>query len=85
MNRSSLRLRLLVGLVLVWTLGAAAIAGLIAIAATIYLCYRFAEGTVGALGESGTNVLVRLSAFILFCIGIQIIWSGYSALAHIAS
>jgi multiple antibiotic resistance protein len=65
-------------------LGAAAIAGVVAIAATIYLCYRFAEGTVGALGESGTNVLVRLSAFILFCIGIEIIWNGYSALAHIA-
>jgi len=58
--------------------------GVVAMAATIYLCYRFAEQTVGALGESGTNVLVRLSAFILFCIGIQIIWSGYSALAHIA-
>ena len=66
-------------------LGAAAFAGVVAIAATIYVCYRFAEGTVGALGESGTNVLVRLSAFILFCIGIEIIWSGYSALAHIAS
>ncbi|MFZ0679077.1 MarC family protein [Candidatus Binatus sp.] len=66
-------------------LGSAAIAGVIAIAATIYLCYRFAEGTVGALGESGTNVVVRLSAFILFCIGIEIIWNGYSALAHIAS
>jgi len=65
-------------------LGAAAIAGVVAIAATIYICYRFAEGTVGALGESGTNVLVRLSAFILFCIGIEIIWNGYSALAHIA-
>ena len=65
-------------------LGGAAIAGLVAIAATIYLCYRFAEGTVGALGEQGTNVLVRLSAFILFCIGIEIIWNGYSALAHIA-
>ena len=65
-------------------LGSAAIAGVLAIAATIYLCYRFAEGTVGALGESGTNVLVRLSAFILFCIGIEIIWNGYSALAHIA-
>jgi multiple antibiotic resistance protein len=63
----------------------AALAGVVAIAATIYLCYRFAEGTVGALGESGTNVVVRLSAFILFCIGIEIIWSGYSALAHIAS
>lgn len=66
-------------------LGAAAIAGVVAIAATIYLCYRFAEETVGALGESGTNVVVRLSAFILFCIGIAIIWNGYGALAHIAS
>jgi multiple antibiotic resistance protein len=66
-------------------LGAAAFAGVVAISATIYVCFRFAEGTVGALGESGTNVVVRLSAFILFCIGIEIIWNGYSALAHIAT
>jgi len=65
-------------------LGAAAVAGLVAIAATVYVCYRFAEGTVGALGDRGTNVLVRLSAFILLCIGIEIIWSGYSALVHVA-
>ena len=65
-------------------LGGAAIAGLAAIAATVYVCYRFAEGTVGALGERGTNVLVRLSAFILLCIGIEIIWSGYSALVRAA-
>ena len=66
-------------------LGAAAFAGLIAIAATIFVCYRFAERTVGALGEEGTNVVVRLSAFILMCIGIGIIWNGYSQLVHIAS
>jgi multiple antibiotic resistance protein len=66
-------------------LGAAAIVGLVAIAATIYVCYRFAEGTVGALGEQGTNVVVRLSAFILMCIGIEIVWNGYSALVRIAS
>lgn len=65
-------------------LGGAAIAGVVAMAATIYVCYRFAEGTVGALGEQGANVVVRLSAFILFCIGIEIIWNGYSALANIA-
>jgi len=65
-------------------LGGAAIAGVIAIAATIYVCYRFAEGTVGALGQQGSNVVVRLSAFILLCIGIEIIWNGYSTLAHIA-
>jgi multiple antibiotic resistance protein len=63
-------------------LGAAAVAGLLAIAATIYVCYRFAEGTVGALGVNGTNVVVRLSAFILLCIGFEIMWNGYSALIH---
>jgi multiple antibiotic resistance protein len=61
-------------------LGMAAIVGLAAISATVFLCYRFADRMVAMLGESGINVLVRLSAFILLCIGIQIIWSGYSAL-----
>ena len=64
-------------------LGGAAVAGLIAIAATIFVCYRFAEDTVGALGERGTDVFVRLSAFILLCIGIGIIWNGYSALVPV--
>ena len=64
-------------------LGAAAVAGLIAIAATIYVCYRFAERTVGVLGDNGTNVLVRLSAFILLCIGIEILWYGYSTLVRV--
>jgi len=61
-------------------LGGGAVAGLLAIAVTIYLCYRFADRIVAALGASGTNVLMRLSAFILLCIGIQIVWNGYSAL-----
>jgi multiple antibiotic resistance protein len=65
-------------------LAGAAVAGLVAIAATIYLCYRFAEETVGALGRDGTDVLVRLSAFILLCIGIEIIWNGYSALVQVS-
>jgi len=64
-------------------LGGAALAGLLAIAATIFLCYRFAERIVSALGERGASVLVRLSAFILLCIGIQIIWNGYRALVGI--
>lgn len=58
----------------------AAVVGLAAIAATIYLCYRYANLIVRKLGAEGTNVLVRLSAFILFCIGIQIVWSGVSVL-----
>jgi multiple antibiotic resistance protein len=66
-------------------LGGAAIAGLIAIAVTIYVCYRFAGRIVAVLGASGTRVLVRLSAFILLCIGIQIVWNGYSALVAITT
>ena len=69
-----------------WTrlaLGGSAIAGIIAIALTIYVCYRFAERIIALLGRSGTNVVVRLSAFILLCIGIQILWAGYSTLTAI--
>ena len=57
-----------------------ALAGVVAIAITIYIAYRFAEGLARALGATGLEVLVRLSAFILMCIGIEIVWNGYSAL-----
>lgn len=42
----------------------------------IYLCYRSANKIVNLLGRLGTMVVLRLSAFILLCIGIQILWSG---------
>lgn len=61
-------------------LGGAAVAGLAAIAVTIFVCYRYADRIISVLGARGTDVMMRLSAFILFCIGIQIIWNGYSAL-----
>jgi multiple antibiotic resistance protein len=57
-----------------------ALAGVLAIAATIYLAYRFAENLAWLLGASGLEVMVRLSAFILMCIGIEIVWNGYTAL-----
>lgn len=60
--------------------GAGGVLGLAAIAASVYLCYRYAERITGFLGQSGTSVLIRLSAFILLCIGISILWAGYSAL-----
>ncbi|HTO41475.1 MAG TPA: MarC family protein [Rhizomicrobium sp.] len=62
-------------------LASGAIAGIIAIVLTIYFCYRSADTIVRVLGKGGTNVLVRLSAFILLCIGIDILWNGIKALA----
>jgi multiple antibiotic resistance protein len=64
-------------------LGGAAVVGAAAIALTVFVCYRFADRMMSILGTSGINVLIRLSAFILLCIGIQIIWSGYSALTAV--
>jgi multiple antibiotic resistance protein len=60
---------------------AGAVAGTVALALTVYLSYRFAQRLVKLLGRDGTQVVVRLSAFILLCIGIQILWSGISELA----
>jgi len=61
-------------------LAGAAVTGILAIAISVYLCYRFAENMVARLGKEGTSVVVRLSAFILLCIGIQILWGGLSTL-----
>lgn len=60
--------------------GAAAVAGLMAMALTVYLVYRSAQATVTRLGETGTAVVTRLSAFIMLCIGIQILWNGWLSL-----
>lgn len=42
----------------------------------IYLCYRYADRLVRRLGTTGTNIMIRLTAFILLAIGTQIIWNG---------
>ena len=63
--------------------GIGAAAGILAIGVSIYLCYRFAPALARLLGTTGLDVMVRLSAFILMCIGIGIIWSGYTALAGV--
>ena len=58
-------------------LGGSAIAGILALSLTVYVCYRFAKRTIALIGGNGINVVVRLSAFILLCIGIQVLWTGY--------
>jgi multiple antibiotic resistance protein len=50
------------------------------ISASIYLSYRSAERIGRALGDSAMNVIIRLSSFILVCIGVQILWNGLSTL-----
>ena len=63
-----------------WPLIAGMLLGSTLIAVSIYLSYRFAESLGRAFGESAMNVIIRLSSFILVCIGVQILWNGLSAL-----
>ena len=56
--------------------------GIILVTIAVFLCYRYAERVTGYLGASGKQVIIRLSAFINLCIGIQIISHGVQALMY---
>jgi len=58
----------------------AAVIGSALVAATIYLCYAFADRLALVLGPTGTNVILKLTSFLLVCIGVQIFWNGVSQL-----
>ena len=51
-----------------------------ALAVLVYLLYRHSERLALLLGATGTSIVMRLSAFLLFCIGIQILWNGIAEL-----
>ncbi len=59
------------------------LAGLLAtvvMAVSIYACFAYSNWIERVLGRAGTDIAVRLSAFILFCLGVQIVWTGVSDL-----
>lgn len=57
------------------TLGAVALLSLL-----IYVFYRNSARLAELIGPTGTTIVVRLSAFLLFCIGIQVFWNGAAQL-----
>jgi multiple antibiotic resistance protein len=62
------------------------VAGLLATIVTammVYVCFAYSNWIERVLGRGGTEIAVRLSAFILFCIGVQIIWTGASELLRL--
>lgn len=57
-----------------------ALAGSVLLALSVFLCYGFAERLARLLGPTGMSVIMRLSSFLLVCIGVQILWNGVKAL-----
>ena len=58
----------------------AALVGSVLLALSVYVCYAFADRLARILGPTATIVVSRLSAFLLLCIGVQIVWNGIRGL-----
>ena len=59
--------------------------GVLAVAAVgvvMFVAFRYAQQLLRPLGETGTLVFLRLSAFILLCLGVQIVWDGVRELVQ---
>jgi multiple antibiotic resistance protein len=54
--------------------------GCVIIAMSIYICYGFSDRLARVLGDTAMSVIMRLSSFLLVCIGVQILWNGAKAL-----
>lgn len=57
-----------------------AVIGMALIALSVYLCYAFSDRLGRILGGTGMTIIMRLSSFLLVCIGFQIMWNGFSVL-----
>ncbi|HWU84342.1 MAG TPA: MarC family protein [Rhodocyclaceae bacterium] len=57
-----------------------ALLALLLIGVLMLLAFRYAPRLLSLLGEAGGVVLLRMSAFILLCLGVQIVWDGASEL-----
>jgi multiple antibiotic resistance protein len=65
-----------------WPVLVSAVVGPLIVALSVYICYRSADRLERILGPVGLGVFLRLSAFIVICIGVQITWNGVAALVH---
>lgn len=59
----------------------AGITGTALISVSVWLAYRYAQRVAHWLGHTRVMVVLRLSAFIVLCIGVQITWNGIRGLA----
>lgn len=50
----------------------------IALSVSVYLCYAYAPKLIKTVSPATVHGLLRIIAFILMCIGVQIAWNGLS-------
>ena len=52
----------------------------IVLCASVYFCYAYAPRLIKAVSPSTVHGILRVMAFILMCIGVQIAWNGFAML-----
>jgi multiple antibiotic resistance protein len=62
----------LIGHLVIWAVA-------LPVAISIYFCYRHAATVAKAIGKQASRIVARLTAFLLMCIGVQMILTGASA------
>jgi multiple antibiotic resistance protein len=50
------------------------------LSASVYFCYAYAPRLIKAVSPSTVHGILRVIAFVLMCIGVQIAWNGISML-----
>lgn len=58
------------------TFAVGASAAALAVAGAVWLAYRWADGVVNLLGPARVQIVARLAAFLLLCVGVQITLNG---------
>ena len=61
-----------------------AVCGAALVSLALYLIFKNSVVVLARLGKIGTLVMIRMMAFILLCIGIQIMWTGWAELNGLA-
>jgi multiple antibiotic resistance protein len=52
----------------------------VALSLLVYLCYAYAPNITARVRPQTAHVILRVIAFVLLCIGVQITWNGVEAL-----
>jgi multiple antibiotic resistance protein len=52
----------------------------VVLSAGVYFCYAYAPKVTSKISPSTAHGILRIVAFILFCIGVQIAWNGFATL-----
>lgn len=59
---------------------AATTLGIAVAALSVFIFYRYEEIVIRRIGQTGTQTITKISAFVLLTIGVQIIWDGIRGL-----